>query len=106
MPETDFSNRLQRLMRQRSLSRGAVARTVGVSRTAVAGWLVGVRPRQAHALALARLFNVHVDWLMTGGVYRQGEYPAQVGSLCDRIRQLPPARLALLERLVDDWLEP
>lgn len=63
----DFSQRLFELRKRAGLSQEELANLVGVTRQAVQKWESGAsRPDMDNLSALARYFNVTLDWLITG----------------------------------------
>lgn len=63
----NFSDRLFRLRRERGISQEELAEVVGVTRQAVQKWESGAsRPDMDNLTALARYFQVTLDWLITG----------------------------------------
>ena len=62
-----LQDRLYRLRRERGLSQEELAAQLGVSRQAVQKWESGVsQPSLEKLTALARYFDVTLDWLVTG----------------------------------------
>lgn len=70
-----FAKRLKMLMDERNLSNADLSKLVGVTRATVKFWVDGktLQLKYDDASALASLFNVNVDWLMTGEGDRQIE---------------------------------
>ena len=69
----NFETRLYELRKKAGLSQEELANLVGVSRQAVQKWEAGTsRPDLDNLTALARYFNVTLDWLITG---REAEVP-------------------------------
>lgn len=69
----NFETRLYELRKKAGLSQEELANLVGVSRQAVQKWEAGTsRPDLDNLSALARYFNVTLDWLITG---REAELP-------------------------------
>ncbi len=69
----NFETRLYELRKKAGLSQEELANLVGVSRQAVQKWEAGTsRPDLDNLTALARYFNVTLDWLITG---REAEMP-------------------------------
>ena len=65
----EFRERLYQLRKGRGISQEELAHTVGVSRQAVQKWEAGTsRPDLDNLAALARYFNVTLDYLVTGQV--------------------------------------
>lgn len=63
----DFSHRLYDLRKRSGLSQEGLAELLGVTRQAVQKWEAGTsRPDMDNLTALARYFNVTLDWLITG----------------------------------------
>ncbi len=63
----DFHTRLYDLRKRAGLSQEELANLVGVTRQAVQKWEAGTsRPDMDNLVALARYFNVTLDWLITG----------------------------------------
>lgn len=63
----EFQNRLYELRKRAGLSQEQLADLVGVTRQAVQKWEAGAsRPDMENLTALARYFNVTLDWLITG----------------------------------------
>ena len=63
----DFPTRLNDLRKKAGLSQEELAGLVGVTRQAVQKWEAGAsRPDMDNLVALARYFNVTLDWLITG----------------------------------------
>ena len=63
----EFQNRLYDLRKRSGLSQEELANLVGVTRQAVQKWEAGTsRPDMDNLTALARYFNVTLDWLITG----------------------------------------
>lgn len=63
----EFRNRLYDLRKRSGLSQEELADLVGVTRQAVQKWEAGTsRPDMDNLAALARYFNVTLDWLITG----------------------------------------
>ena len=63
----DFEKRLYDLRKKAGLSQEELANLVGVTRQAVQKWEAGSsRPDMDNLTALARYFNVTLDWLITG----------------------------------------
>ncbi len=63
----DFPHRLYDLRKQAGLSQEELAGLLGVTRQAVQKWEAGsARPDMDNLTALARYFNVTLDWLITG----------------------------------------
>lgn len=71
----EFQNRLYALRKKAGLSQEGLADLLGVTRQAVQKWEAGTsRPDMDNLAALARYFNVTLDWLITG---REEDRPAQ-----------------------------
>lgn len=69
-----LQDRLYRLRRERGLSQEELAAQLGVSRQAVQKWESGVsQPSLEKLTALARYFDVTLDWLVTGQEPSSGE---------------------------------
>ena len=63
----EFQTRLYDLRKKAGLSQEELANLVGVTRQAVQKWEAGTsRPDMDNLAALARYFNVTLDWLITG----------------------------------------
>ena len=63
----DFQQRLYEMRKQSSLSQEGLASLLGVTRQAVQKWESGSsRPDMDNLAALARYFNVSLDYLVTG----------------------------------------
>ncbi len=63
----EFQNRLYELRKKAGLSQGGAGRPAGVTRQAVQKWEAGSsRPDMDNLAALARYFNVSLDYLVTG----------------------------------------
>lgn len=61
----EFQNRLYDLRKRSGLSQEELANLVGVTRQAVQKWEAGTsRPDMDNLAALARYFNVTLDWLI------------------------------------------
>ena len=74
--DMEFSQRLYELRRKAGLSQEGLADLVGVTRQAVQKWEAGnSRPDMENLAALARYFNVTLDWLITG--QESGSNPIQ-----------------------------
>ena len=65
--ELEFQQRLYELRKKSGLSQEGLAELLGVSRQAVQKWEAGTsRPDLDNLAALARYFNVSLDYLVTG----------------------------------------
>ncbi len=63
----EFQHRLYGLRKKAGLSQEELAGLLGVTRQAVQKWEAGTsRPDMDNLIALARYFNVTLDWLLTG----------------------------------------
>ena len=105
---TPLSARLGRLMSEyRSglgISERQLARIVGVSKQTVSNWLRGgITPQDKHLQAIAQFFEVSEYWLEHGAVLLDGDWPVRVKDVAERLSELAPSRLEIIERLVDDW---
>lgn len=74
----EFQQRLYELRKRAGLSQEGLAELLGVSRQAVQKWETGSsRPDLDNLAALARYFNVSLDYLVTGQEARPEPEPAQ-----------------------------
>ena len=82
-----IGQRIAALRRRASMSQSALARALGVSPSAVGMYEQGRRePSAACLVAIARLFGVTTDYLLTGQPVGAGDYDAlaqMVGALVD-----------------------
>ena len=64
----NFIENLKRLMSNNDVSAAELARAVGVSRSAVNGWLRGaITPRVTHLAKMADFFKISIDELVSHG---------------------------------------
>lgn len=65
---TSIHDRIRLARRQARLTQAALARAVGVQRSAVAQWesATGVRPTMEHQIKIAVIAGMRVEWLATG----------------------------------------
>lgn len=63
----EFSERLFKLRKEKRLSREAVGKKIGVSKTSIKNWEDGENsPKVEHIQALAKFFDVDFNWLLSG----------------------------------------
>ena len=76
-----FRQRLADRIAERGLTQVALARAVGVSHVTINNYLRGIRslPRAEELLALARVLEVTMEWLLGAGVER-GESAPEVST--------------------------
>lgn len=65
-PREEFADRLARLRRHRGLDNKQIADATGVIPKTVSMWVNGQEPKGAALLALARLFDVTPEYLLSG----------------------------------------
>lgn len=65
-PDGHFTDRLHDLMYANSCSREDLARLTGISTHVLAGYFAGKLPDTLSLLRIARLFEVSMEWLVTG----------------------------------------
>jgi transcriptional regulator with XRE-family HTH domain len=65
-PAEEFADRFARLRRHKGLDNAEIAEATGVIPKTVSMWAGGQVPKGAPLLALARLFEVSPDYLLTG----------------------------------------
>ena len=63
---SDFNKRLKILREKKGLSQSQLAKIIGVSTTTIQNYEYGKIPKTEHAIALANLFNVSLDWFLLG----------------------------------------
>jgi len=75
----EFQNRLNELRRKAGLSQENLAELLGVTRQAVQKWESGAsRPDMDNLAALARYFNVSLDYLVTGQTPSESSAPVVI----------------------------
>lgn len=113
-----MGDRIKSLRREAGLSAAALARELGVTRSAVGQWESGATgPSMTHLSRIAALTGVAFEWLATGrgsprgGAVRDArrDYPAEAVAkdpqerrLLARFRELPPKRRKALLDMLDD----
>ena len=86
-----FSENLKQLREQSGIKQAALAHDVGVSRSAINAWEMGVSmPSVANLLALCQIFHVSADYLLG----MTDDYSVHIGPL-------PPQQPELVLRLVE-----
>lgn len=86
-----FSENLKQLREQSGIKQAALAHDVGVSRSAINAWEMGVSmPSVANLLALCQIFHVSADYLLG----MTDDYSVHIG-------HLPPQQQELVLRLVE-----
>ena len=77
---TEFSRRLNRLIKTKGINQKELARAICVSGAAVSGWLKGAVPSSDKLTLLAGYFGVTTDELLLGneGAKRRGESEARI----------------------------
>ena len=86
-----FSENLKQLREQSGIKHAALAHDVGVSRSAINAWEMGVSmPSVATLLALCQIFHVSADYLLG----MTDDYSVHIG-------HLPPQQQELVLRLVE-----
>lgn len=73
-PDGYFRDRLHDLMYANSCTGEELARLTGISQHVVAGYLAGKSPDTLGLLRIARLFEVSMEWLITG---KEGAHTAE-----------------------------
>ena len=86
-----FGENLKQLREQSGIKQSALAHDVGVSRSAINAWEMGVSmPSVANLLALCQIFHVSADYLL-----------GLTDDYCVHIGHLRPQRQELVLRLVE-----
>ena len=86
-----FGENLKQLREQSGIKQSALAHDVGVSRSAINAWEMGVSmPSVANLLVLCQIFHVSADYLL-----------GLTDDYCVHIGHLPPQRQELVLRLVE-----
>ena len=67
-PLENLPDRIRRARRIAQITQAELARSVGVSASAVAQWeqACGTRPGTAHLVAVSRMISISLEWLATG----------------------------------------
>ena len=65
-PDRQFAGRLHDLMEQNDCTTAELARLTGISHFQILGYLAGKTPDTMSLLRIARLFEVSMEWLVTG----------------------------------------
>jgi len=66
-PDWTIGERLRSARRRAGLKQAEAARQVGVSRTTISNWEVGLaEPQIGHAAQMATLYGVALDWIASG----------------------------------------
>lgn len=97
--DQELASRIRGLMRDHKITGEKLAEKLGVTPAAVARWRKKGTITRPHIVALARLFNVSIDWLMTGQV-QWGETP-QRRAWIEQIEALSPQQLRRLQAISD-----
>lgn len=86
-----FGENLKQLREQSGIKQSALAHDVGVSRSAINAWEMGISmPSVANLLTLCQIFHVSADYLL-----------GLTDDYCVHIGHLPPQRQELVLRLVE-----
>jgi transcriptional regulator with XRE-family HTH domain len=92
-----FADRLGYLLRAHRLPQVRLAEDLRTSQTNVSRWLVGTIPEMKAALALARRFDVSIEWLLEG----IGEAPTRLEAFVTELRS---HQLPAIERRINEAL--
>ena len=80
-----FCDKLKQLREQSGIKQAALAHDVGVSRSAINAWEMGVSmPSVANLLTLCEIFHVSVDYLLG----RSDDYCLHIGNLTPEKQEL------------------
>ena len=61
----EIDKRIECLRKERNISQTELAKKLGISRSAVNAWEMGVsKPHIEHVIAMSRIFNVTTDFLL------------------------------------------
>lgn len=86
-----FCENLKQLREQSGIKQAVLAHDIGVSRSAINAWEMGVSmPSVANLLTLCKIFHVSADYLL-----------GLTDDYCLHIGHLPPERQELVLRLVE-----
>lgn len=94
-----LAGRIRLLMEQHDVTGEQLAECLGVSPAAVARWRRKGTITRDHLVALARRFEVSIDWLLTGEL-QWGETP-QRRAWIEQIEALSPQQLRRLQAISD-----
>ena len=62
---TEIYKRIESLRKERGMSQAELAKRLGISRSAVNAWEMGIsRPHIKHVIAMAELFHISTDFLL------------------------------------------
>jgi len=83
---TEIYKRIESVRKENSMSQAELARRLGLSRSAVSAWEMGIsKPHTEHLVAMAKLFNVTTDFLLD---MRSARHLLDISDLDDREKQI------------------
>jgi transcriptional regulator with XRE-family HTH domain len=101
----NFGKKLRELREEKNLTQGRVAKAVGVHQHYVSSWETGKsKPAMDNIIALAKLFHVSTDYLLTDNVPREGVEAINDFELYEYFKKtesLPPEKKQWIKGLVN-----